>query len=104
MRSITDSFIKHRVVAIVANLAILLVGWRTVTSLPVQQYPKIESYSVVITTVYYDASAEAVRGLLKTQLERAVSAVGGVDYDESRSRAAPSKSTEHLKLTQRQTP
>src|SRR2546425_12130515 len=80
MRSITDTFIKHPVLAIVANLAILLVGWRTVSSLPVQQYPKIESSSVVITTVYYGASAEAVRGFLTTPIERAVSAIGGVRH------------------------
>src|SRR5438552_4372870 len=98
MRSITDTFIKHPVLAIVVNLAILLVGWRTVTSLPVQQYPKIESSSVVITTVYYGASAETVRGFLTTPIERAVSAIGGVDYVESTSRAGVSTITVHLKL------
>src|SRR5437867_585614 len=98
MRSITDTFIKHPVLAIVANLAILLVGWRTVTSLPVQQYPKIESSSVVITTVYYGASAETVRGFLTTPIERAVSAISGVDYVESTSRAGVSTITVHLKL------
>src|SRR5207249_686809 len=98
MRSITDTFIKHPVLAIVANLAILLVGWRTVTSLPVQQYPKIESSSVVITTVYYGASAEAVRGFLTTPIERAVSAIGGVDYVESSSRAGLSTITVHMTL------
>ena len=46
------------------NLVIVLVGWRALTTLPVQQYPKIESSSVVITTVYYGASAETVRGFL----------------------------------------
>ena len=51
MRSVTDTFIKHPVLAVVANLVILLVGWRAVSTLPVQQYPKIESSSVVITTV-----------------------------------------------------
>src|SRR3989475_11246651 len=103
MRSITDTFIKHPVLAIVANLAILLVGWRTVTSLPVQQYPKIESSSVVITTVYYGASAEAVRGFLTTPIERAVSAISGVDYVESSSRAGVSTVTVRLKLNQNST-
>ena len=50
MRSFTDVFIKHPVLAIVVNLVILLVGWRSLSGLPVQQYPKIESSSVVITT------------------------------------------------------
>ena len=66
MRSFTDVFIKHPVLALVVNLVILLVGWRALTNLPVQQYPKIESSSVVITTVYTGASAETVRGLPRT--------------------------------------
>src|SRR6266542_4138197 len=98
MRSVTDTFIKHPVLAVVANLVILLVGWRAVSTLPVQQYPKIESSSVVITTVYYGASAETVSGFLTTPIERAVSAIGGVDYVESTSRAGVSTITVHLKL------
>ena len=98
MRSFTDVFIKHPVLAIVVNLVIVLAGWRALTTLPVQQYPKIESSSVVITTVYYGASAETVRGFLSTPVERVVSASGGVDYVESTSRAGLSTVTVHLKL------
>ncbi|HKQ97488.1 MAG TPA: efflux RND transporter permease subunit [Candidatus Polarisedimenticolia bacterium] len=98
MRSFTDIFIKHPVLAGVVNLVLVLVGWRALVSLPVQQYPKIESSSVVITTVYYGASAETVRGFLTTPIERAVSAIGGVDYVESTSRAGVSTVTVHLKL------
>src|SRR5690606_17742792 len=83
MRSITDIFIKHPVLAVVVNLVIVLVGWRAATTLPVQQYPQIESSSVVITTVYTGASAETVRGFLTTPIERAVSAISGVDHIES---------------------
>ena len=103
MRSITDTFIRHPVLAAVVNLAILLVGWRAISSLPVQQYPKIESSQVVITTVYYGASAEAVRGFLTTPIEHAVSAISGVDYVESSSRAGISTITVHLKLNHNST-
>ena len=98
MRSFTDIFIKHPVLAIVVNLMIVLAGWRALTTLPVQQYPKIESSSVIITTVYYGASAETVRGFLSTPIERVVSAIGGVDYVESTSRAGVSTVTVHLTL------
>jgi len=98
MRSFTDVFIKHPVLAVVVNLAIVLVGWRSLASLPVQQYPQIESSSVLITTVYYGAGAETVRGFLTTPIERAVSAIGGVDYVESTSRAGISTVTVRLKL------
>jgi multidrug efflux pump len=98
MRSFTDLFIKHPVLAIVVNLVLVLVGWRAITTLPVQQYPKIESSSVLITTVYTGASAETVRGFLTTPIERVVSAISGVDYIESTSRAGVSIITVRLKL------
>jgi multidrug efflux pump len=98
MRSITDVFIKHPVLAIVVNLVIVLVGWRALNALPVQQYPQLESSSVVITTLYYGASADTVRGFLTTPIERAVSAIAGVDYVESTSRAGQSKVTVQLQL------
>jgi len=98
MRSFTDLFIKHPVLAVVVNLVILLVGYRALMTLPVQQYPKIESSSVLITTVYTGASAETVRGFLTTPIERAVSAISGIDYIESTSRQSVSQITVRLKL------
>ena len=53
---------------------------------------------MVITTVYYGASAETVRGFLTTPIERVVSAISGVDYLESTSRAGVSTVTVRLKL------
>ena len=97
-KAITDRFIRHPVLAVVINLALVLVGWRALTSLPIQQYPQIESSSIVINTVYYGAGAETVRGFLTTPIERAVSAIGGVDYVESTSRAGVSTVTVRLKL------
>jgi multidrug efflux pump len=97
-RSVTDVFIRHPVLAVVVNLVIVLVGWRAITTLPIQQYPQLESSSVLITTVYYGASAETVRGFLTTPIERAVSAIGGVDYVESTSRAGVSNVSVRLKL------
>src|SRR3954468_13957113 len=102
-KSFTDIFIRHPVLAIVVNLVIVLMGWRALTTLPVQQYPKVESSSVVITTVYFGASAETVRGFLTTPIERTVSAISGVDYIESTSRAGLSTVTVHLKLNHNST-
>jgi multidrug efflux pump len=98
MRSITDVFIKHPVLAVVVNIVLVLVGWRAISALPVQQYPQLESSSIVINTTYYGAAAETVRGFLTTPIERAVSAIGGVDHIESTSRAGSSTVTIHLKL------
>jgi multidrug efflux pump len=98
MKAFTDIFIKHPVLAIVVNLVIVLVGVRALTKLPVQQFPDVESSSVIITTVYTGASAETVRGFLTTPIERVVSAISGVDYIESQSRAGVSTVTIHLEL------
>ncbi|RYD42816.1 MAG: efflux RND transporter permease subunit, partial [Verrucomicrobiaceae bacterium] len=98
MRAFTDIFIKHPVLALVVNLVIVLVGWRAATSLPVQQFPKLENSSVIITTLYYGASAETIRGFLTTPIERAVSQIAGVDVVESTSRAGSSNVTVRLKL------
>ncbi|MFM1871025.1 MAG: hypothetical protein RL398_447, partial [Planctomycetota bacterium] len=98
MRNLTDTFVKHPVLALVVNLLLVLVGMRAALSLPVQQYPKLDSASVIITTVYVGASAETVRGFLTTPIERAVAAIGGVDHLESQSRAGVSTVTVRLKL------
>ncbi|MCW5765672.1 MAG: efflux RND transporter permease subunit [Phycisphaeraceae bacterium] len=98
VRSITDIFIKRPVLAVVINLIILAVGYRCISGLPIRQYPRIESTSLVITTVYVGASAETVRGFLTTPIERAVSAIDGIDYIESASTAGVSTITIRLRL------
>ncbi len=97
MRAI-EIFVRRPVLAVVINLALVLIGLRAATQLPVQQYPRIESSSVVITTVYVGASAEGIRGFVTTPIERAVSAITGVDYVESSSVPGLSTVTVRLKL------
>jgi len=77
--------------------------WRALASLPVQQYPNIQSSSVVINTVYYGASAEAVRGFSRRRSSAPCRRSGGIDYLESTSRAGISTVTIHLKLNQNST-
>ncbi len=96
--SFTDIFIKRPVLAVVINLIILAIGWRAISSLPVRQYPRIESTSIIISTAYIGASAETVEGFLTTPIERAVSAIDGVDYVESTSISGVSTITVHLRL------
>ncbi len=103
MQSITDIFIKHPVLAIVVNLMIVLMGLRSISLLPIQQYPKLESTSIVINTLYIGASAETIRGFLTTPIERAVSAIAGVDYIESSSTSGLSTVTVRLKLNHNST-
>ncbi|MFM9956946.1 MAG: efflux RND transporter permease subunit [Phycisphaerales bacterium] len=98
MKSFTDIFIRKPVLAVVINLIILAIGWRAIGQLPVRQYPRIESSSIIITTAYIGASAETVRGFITTPIERAVSAIDGIDYIESNSTAGISTVTVRLRL------
>jgi multidrug efflux pump len=98
VRSLTDIFIRKPVLAVVVNLIILAVGWRAMDSLAVRQYPRLESSAIVITTVYVGASAETIRGFITTPIEQAVSAIDGIDYIESSSRAGVSSVTVRLRL------
>jgi multidrug efflux pump len=98
LKSFTDVFIRRPVLAAVLSLLIALVGVRAVTELPVQQYPRIERASILITTAYTGASAEVVRGFVTTPIERVVSAVGGIDFVESQSVTGSSLITVRLKI------
>jgi multidrug efflux pump len=93
-----EIFVRKPVLALVVNLIIVLIGWRAAQQLPVQQFPRIESSSIVITTVYVGAPADVIRGFISTPVERAVSAISGVDYVESSSVASVSTVTVRLKL------
>ncbi|MGA1525721.1 MAG: efflux RND transporter permease subunit, partial [Planctomycetota bacterium] len=63
MKAVTDVFVRHPVLALVVNLALILVGVRTATNLPVQQYPRLDSASLLVNPVYVGASAETVIAL-----------------------------------------
>lgn len=97
MRGI-DIFVRRPVIAIVLNLALVLIGLRAASQLPIQQYPRIESSSILITTVYVGASADSIRGFVTTPIERAVASITGIDYVESSSVPGLSTVTARLKL------
>ncbi len=82
---LTDLFIRRPVLAVVVNLLILVGGAQAIRALNVRQYPKIESATVTVRTVYIGASAELVRGFITAPLERAIAAADGIDYIESQS-------------------
>ncbi|MEY3608655.1 MAG: hypothetical protein RLZZ447_1443, partial [Verrucomicrobiota bacterium] len=97
-RSFTDLFIRKPVVAIVVNLTLLVLGIVSFYQLNTRQYPRSDSAVVKISTVYFGASAETVRGYITTQLERVVASADGIDYIESESRAGFSLISVYLRL------
>ncbi len=94
----TDIFIRRPVLAIVVSLVVLIAGLQAVRSLNVRQYPKLESASVSVRTVYVGADADLVRGFITTPLERAIAAADGIDYIESQSVQGLSTINVRLKL------
>ncbi len=94
----TDLFVRRPVLAIVVNLVIVIAGLQAIRSLNIRQYPKLESASVSVRTVYVGASADLVRGFITTPLERAIAAADGVDYIESQSVQGLSTINVRLKL------
>ncbi len=96
--SFTDLFIRKPVIALVVNIVILIVGVVAYTKLNTRQYPRSDSALVNVTTVYFGAGADTVRGYITTQLERAIASADGIDYIESTSGAGLSKITVHLRL------
>lgn len=78
-----DVFIHRPVLAIVLALALVLIGLQAAISLPVMQFPRIESTSLVISTPYVGASAEVVQGFITDPIERVAATIPGVDYVDS---------------------
>jgi multidrug efflux pump len=97
-KSWLDLFSNKPIIAVVISLTILLVGLRSVASIPVLQFPQIDSASIVITTPYIGASAEVVQGFITDPIERAAAAVPGVDYVDSATTPGLSRVTVWLNL------
>src|SRR5579883_2490400 len=94
----TDLFIKKPVIALVFNIAMLVLGIVSYFGLNVRQYPRSDAAVVNIQTVYYGASADTVRGYITTQLEQAIASADGIDYIESQSRESLSTINVYLRL------
>jgi multidrug efflux pump len=94
----TDIFIRRPVLAIVVNVVIIIAGLQAIRTLNVRQYPKLESASIIVRTVYVGANANLVRGFITTPLERAIAAADGIDYIESQSVQGLSTISVRLKL------
>ena len=94
----TDPFIRRPVRAVVVNLVIIIAGLQAIRSIHVRQYPKLESASIKVTTVYIGASADLVRGFVTVPLERSIAAAAGIDYIESQSAQGLSTINVRLKV------
>jgi multidrug efflux pump len=94
----TDLFIRKPVLASVVSLLILVLGIRSMLSLPIRQYPQTENATVTVTTVYYGANPDVVAGFITTPIETAVAQAQGIDYMTSSSASGVSTVTAKLVL------
>ena len=96
----TDIFVRRPVLATALCLSLALIGVRVAIDMPVQQYPSIESASLVVTTPYIGASADVVQGFITDPIERVAATIPGVDFVDSETRAGMSVVTVYLELNE----
>ena len=96
--NLTDIFIRRPILSTVVSLLLLVMGLRSLSELPVLQYPRTENAIVTITTAYYGADPEIVAGFITTPLENNIAQANGIDYISSTSQNGVSTITANLRL------
>lgn len=81
----TDLFIKRPVLATVVSLLILVLGLRSIDSLPIRQYPFTQNAVVTVSTIFTGADPALVAGFITTPLENSIAQATGIDYMTSSS-------------------
>src|SRR5471032_3054393 len=94
----TDIFIKRPVLASVVSLLIVVLGLRSLFSLPINQYPRTQNAVVTISTTYYGADAQTVAGFITQPLESSIAQAQGIDYLSSTSNTGVSTITATMRL------
>lgn len=94
----TDIFIRRPVLAMVVSMLIVVLGMRSLFTLPVNQYPKTQNAVVTISTTYYGADAQTIAGFITQPLESAIAQAQGIDYLSSSSTSGVSTITATLRL------
>jgi hydrophobic/amphiphilic exporter-1 (mainly G- bacteria), HAE1 family len=83
--SISDFFIRRPVFATVCSIVITLIGFVSIFTLPIAQYPEITPPQVSVISNYNGANAEVVESTVTNILERELNGIEGVRYITSTS-------------------
>ncbi len=94
----TDIFVRRPVLATVVSLLLLVLGLRSLFTLPTLQYPRTQNAVVTVTTSYFGADPATVAGFVTTPLENAIAQANGIDYLSSTSQIGTSTITAQLRL------
>jgi multidrug efflux pump len=87
----TDLFITRPVLAIVVSLGVLLAGVSALLSLPLREYPNLESATIVVETSYPGANQQVMQGFVSAPIAQAIATANGIDYLTSVSTAGRSQ-------------
>ncbi len=98
MARFTDIFIRRPILAIVISLLIFVLGLNSLWTLPIQQYPRMESTVITVTTNYPGATSSIIEGFISSPIEKLVASSDGVDYITSDSTLGVSTVTAYIKL------
>lgn len=94
----TNFFIERPVFATVVNILIFLIGVVSISSIELRQYPDIKRNSITITTNYYGADEDLIKGFITDPITRSLAGVDGVDYIYSSSLPSQSLITVQLAI------
>ncbi len=94
----TDLFVRRPVLATVVSLVILVLGLRSMSHLPVREYPETRNAVVTVSTVYTGADPALVSGFITTPLENSIAQSNGIDYLTSSSTQGISTIQANLRL------
>ncbi len=98
--SITTQFIRRPVMAISLSLALLLFGIRSLSTMPITEYPPTVNTMVTIATHYFGASPKTVGAFITAPLEKAVGQAPGINYMSAVSEEGLSLITVYMRMGQ----
>ncbi|WP_394391160.1 multidrug efflux RND transporter permease subunit [Shewanella woodyi] len=94
----TDIFIRRPVLAASISFLLLLLGFNSMSSMQVREYPEMTNTVVTVSTSYYGADANLIQGFITQPLEQALAQADNVDFMTSDSSLGTSKITVYMKL------
>ncbi|MFD2232593.1 efflux RND transporter permease subunit [Phaeospirillum tilakii] len=76
----TDLFIRRPILSVVVSLLILLAGASALFSLPVRQYPNLQSATISVTTSFPGATQDVMQGFVTTPIAQSIATASGIEY------------------------
>ncbi|WP_407151670.1 efflux RND transporter permease subunit [Bradyrhizobium sp. ORS 86] len=81
----TDVFIRRPILATVVSLLILLIGSAAMLSLPVRQYPSMESATIQVDVSFPGATQDVMQGFVTSVIAQSIATANGIEYMTSNS-------------------